>query len=257
MVVSRLKRYVCVAVVASSCVSGAFGENTPVDSDPERDDQAAIDELESDADGSIDDAEGSIEDATAERGLVFGGDVRLSYAYEDLDTRNSTSINEDQLRSRWRIDAKWGIAEYLRVAGRVAGICSTNGCDPDFIVQPEIPTAASIDDGQITFDELFLHWFRLERFDLAVGRMQTKFVARGGVYAKSLDRNDSNNLRVTETSTDWPGISRPALWISSRNTASASITGAPRPAGCCLRNTGKTKSCSRFVISGAKAGSWR
>ena len=199
MVVSRLKRYVCVAVVASSCVAGAFGETTPVDSDPERDDQAEIDELDSDADGSIDDAEGSIEDATAEHGLVFGGDVRLSYAYEDLDTRNSTSINEDQLRSRWRVDAKWGIAEYMRVAGRVAGICSTNGCDPDFILQPEIPTAVSIEDGQITFDELFLHWFRLERFDLAVGRMQTKFVARGGVYAKSLDRNDSNNLRVNWT----------------------------------------------------------
>jgi len=143
--VSRLKQYVCIAVVASSCVSIAFGENTPVEPDPDDDDQTEIEELESEADGSIDDAEGSIEDAAAERGWAFGGDVRLSY-----------------VRSRWRIDAKWGITEYMRVAGRVAGICSTDECEADFILQPEIPTAVGIQDGQITFDELFLHWFRCE-----------------------------------------------------------------------------------------------
>ena len=51
-------------------------------------------------------------------------------------------------------------------------------------------------DSDITLDKAFLHWYRLEKFDLAIGRMQTKFVARGGVFAKSLDRNDSNNTNV-------------------------------------------------------------
>jgi len=44
-----------------------------------------------------------------------------------------------------------------------------------------------------------LHLCRSERFDLALGRLQTKFVARGGVFAKSLDRNDSHNARVNWT----------------------------------------------------------
>jgi hypothetical protein len=198
-VVSRFKQYVFVAALAPSCITIAFGENTPAEPYPASDDQTEIEEIESESDGSLDDAEGSIDDVADERGWAFGGDVRLSYAYEDIERRDATTADEDQLRSRWRIDAKWGIAEHLRVAGRVAGICSTDECEPDFILQPEIPTAVGIKDGQITFDELFLHWFRLERFDLAVGRMQTKFVARGGVYAKSLDRNDSNNLRVNWT----------------------------------------------------------
>ena len=46
---------------------------------------------------------------------------------------------------------------------------------------------------------MFLQWFRSDRFDVAMGRMETKLVARGGVYAKSLGRNDSNNLRVNWT----------------------------------------------------------
>jgi len=162
-------------------------------------DETEIEELEADASGSIDDAEGSIEDAVARRGWSVGGDLRFSYAYADLDRRDQTDESEDQLRSRWRVEAKVGITEHLRAVGRLAGVCSTEECEPDFIMQPEIPTPIGIEDGQITLDEFFLHWFRLERFDLAVGRLQTKFVARGGVYAKSLDRNDSNNLRVTWT----------------------------------------------------------
>jgi len=54
-------------------------------------------------------------------------------------------------------------------------------------------------DGQITIDEFFLQSFRSDRFNVAIGRMQAKFVARGGVFSKSLDQNDSNNLRVNWT----------------------------------------------------------
>jgi len=81
----------------------------------------------------------------------------------------------------------------------VSGICSANDCDPEFILQPDIPTSVGLSDGQITIDSLFLQWFRTEKFNVAVGRMETKFVARGGVYAKSLDRNDSNNRRINRT----------------------------------------------------------
>jgi hypothetical protein len=57
----------------------------------------------------------------------------------------------------------------------------------------------SILAGKITVDELFVQWFRTERFDLALGRLQTRFVTRGGVFAKSLDRNNSNNTNINWT----------------------------------------------------------
>ena len=114
----------------------------------------------------------------------------------DLDLDFS---EETLLRARWRLRSIVGISDQVRAAIRVSGVCSSDDCSPDPILQPEIPTPTSIEDGQITLDSLQLHWFRNERFDLAVGRMETKFVARGGVFSKSLDRNDSNNLRVNWT----------------------------------------------------------
>jgi hypothetical protein len=141
---------------------------------------------DAEADGSIDDAEGSIDDVEGVLGLSLGGDVRVSYTYIDLDRRDLTADDEDQLRTRWRVDGKIGIADYLRAVGRLAGTCSTDECEPDFIMQPDLPTPVSIGDGEITFDELFMHWFRLDKVDLAIGRMQTKFVALGGGW----DPND-------------------------------------------------------------------
>ena len=83
-------------------------------------------------------------------------------------------------------------------------------------------------DGQVTIDEFFLQSFRSERFNVAIGRMQAKFVARGGVFSKSLDQNNSNNLRVNWTgwlacylqSEKWLGIVR-GLAIQRRGRAQA------------------------------------
>ncbi len=47
---SRLKQCIYVAIVASSCISIAFGDNTPVEPDPDSDNQTEIEELESEAD---------------------------------------------------------------------------------------------------------------------------------------------------------------------------------------------------------------
>ncbi len=152
-----------------------------------------------DSDGSIDDAESSIGDAVEKRGWTLGGDLRFSYVHADVDITDEQSLNIDQLRARWRLQSSYGITERIRVSARLAGLCSTDECQPDFYLEPEIPTPVGLEDGQITLDELFLHWFRTERFDLAIGRLQTKFVTRGGVFAKSLDRNDSNNLRINWT----------------------------------------------------------
>ena len=161
--------------------------------------QEETEQLDAETDGSIVDVKASIEDSAGKLGLSVGGDLRATYAFEDRDRRDLSSVDADLFGARWRLETGWVITDYLRAVGRVAGICTTDDCDPDFILQRDIPTSIGIGSGQITLDELFLHWFLLDRFDLAVGRMQTKFVARGGVYAKSLDRNDSNNIRVTWT----------------------------------------------------------
>jgi hypothetical protein len=162
------------------------------------DDSEALDDAELLDDEEID-VQGSIDDAEDKRGITVDGDLRLGYVFAGEDFQGISFGDEGDLRARWRLRSIWGITERLRAVARLAGICSTIGCEPDFILQPNIPTASGIRDGQFTIDSLFFQWFRNEEFNVAVGRMETKYVARGGVFAKSLDRNDSNNLRVNWT----------------------------------------------------------
>jgi hypothetical protein len=162
------------------------------ESEEPADDAEILEDLDIDVQGSIDDAE-------EQRGIAVDGDLRLGFIFAGEDIQSIVSSDSGHLRSRWRLRSGWGISDRFRAVGRVSGICSTNECDPEFILQPDIPTPVGISDGQITIDSLFFQWFRTEKFNVAVGRMETKFVARGGVYAKSLDRNDSNNLRINWT----------------------------------------------------------
>jgi len=145
------------------------------------------------------DVENSIGDASEHRGLRIDGDLRLGHILAGDDLDDIVLRDPDAIRARWRIRSTWGITERLRGVVRVAGLCSTSECEPDFVVQPYIPTGTTMKDGQITIDEFFLQRFRSDRFNVAIGRMQAKFVARGGVFSKSLDQNDSNNLRVNWT----------------------------------------------------------
>jgi len=164
---------------------------------------------QADEEESIDDAEvleepdidvqGSIDDAGDQQGIALDGDLRLGYVFAGEDFQGILSGDTGYLRARWRLRSVWGISDRFRAVARLAGTCSKLECSPEFILQPNIPTPAGLSDGQITIDSLFFQWFRTEKFNVAAGRMETKFVARGGVYAKSLDRNDSNNLRVNWT----------------------------------------------------------
>lgn len=167
-----------------------------------------------DGDGSIDDATGSLIDAVQKRGFGAHGDIRTGYFVSETDRRDGSESDDDVLTARWRVEGSWNGTESWRLAARVAGICSTDECDPNFTLDDNIPTTTGMNDGDITLDELFVHWFRSQRFDVAVGRMQTKFVARGGVFAKSLDRNDSNNVRVNWTDGFHGTIKLPSGWVS-------------------------------------------
>ena len=78
-------------------------------------------------------------------------------------------------------------------------VCYVDDCNLEFVLDSTPSTNSGLKGGEFTFDELYLHWFRTERGSFAVGRLQTRAVLRSGVYAKSLDRNNSNNVNVNWT----------------------------------------------------------
>jgi hypothetical protein len=185
-------RVLAVTLIGLLFVFPVFAQNESEEPVDNADDAEVLEDLDIDVQGSLDDVE-------EKRGIAVDGDLRLGYVFAGEDIQGIVSSDSGHLRSRWRLRSVWGISDRFRAVGRLAGICSANDCEPDFILQPNIPTPVGLSDGQITIDSLFFQWFRTEKFNVAVGRMETKFVARGGVYAKSLDRNDSNNLRINWT----------------------------------------------------------
>ena len=155
--------------------------------------------IEADTDGSLDDSANSIDVRRVLDGIGMSLDVRVGYFQSEIDERDNTDQTEDLVAARWRFRTEFGILPYLRTVGRIAGICTNEECSPNLVLDNSIPTTNGMSNGDITLDEAYFHWFRNDRFDLALGRIQTKFVARGGVFAKSLDRNDSNNVSVNWT----------------------------------------------------------
>ncbi len=171
------------------------------DEEPASPDGTDDDEGDDTLSGSVDDASGSIEVALEKKahGWAFRGDMRAGYVTADVDRRNGIDDSSSVWLGRFRIGGNYNIADKFVVGGRIASICSTTECNPAFEFDSTLPTASTLDQGDITFDQLYVHSFRRERFDIAIGRLQTKFVARAGVFAKSLDRNNSNNFNVNWT----------------------------------------------------------
>jgi hypothetical protein len=180
--------------------SSAYGQSG--DSDTDQIDAAdTIEEaaIAADGDGSLDDATSSIGIDKVISGAAFSADLRISYSGSDIELGTGPKFSTNKLLARWRLRSEFSVTPYLRAVGRVAGICSSEECSPNLVLEDSIPTQNGMDDGDITADEAYLHWHSAERFSLALGRMQTKFVARGGIFAKSLDRNDSHNTNVNWT----------------------------------------------------------
>ena len=144
-------------------------------------------------------SESTIDDVQEKRGWSLMGDLRPIVTYADRSNRDGSSASDESLGARARLELVWGITEWLRFGARLAGRCFTVNCDLDFVMESAIPGSGGLTGGQFTLDEFFLHSFRRARFDVAVGRLQTRFILRGGVFPKSLDRNDSNNVNITWT----------------------------------------------------------
>ena len=154
---------------------------------------------QTDADIMSMDVGSSIINAVNARGFTqLGFDVRAAATWSDKRLGDGGSDRDDGFTTRLRLEGKWNPREALSVNGRVALVCTDESCSPDLSFESGV-AGTSIDAGKITLDEFFLQWFRTERFNLAAGRLQTRFVTRGGVFAKSLDRNNSNNTSINWT----------------------------------------------------------
>ena len=191
----RNLRTAVVCILFGSQLASAQTAGITDETDATNEEQA----IAADSDGSLDDASSSIDVEKALDGFGLSIDLRLTLRDSDVELGSGVDLSDNELLARWRIRSEAGLFPYLRAVGRVSGLCSTEECSPNLVLDNYVPTRNGMENGDITIDEAYLHWFKAKRFDLAVGRMQTKFVARGGVFAKSLDRNDSHNTNVNWT----------------------------------------------------------
>ncbi len=142
----------------------------PEDGEPTNPDNVDLSDEVDAASGSLDDATGSIAAAREIRGWHFRGDLRAGYTHTDTDSRDGADLSSSEWRGRFRAGGSYNFSENLIVAGRLTSPCSTDECNPDFVLDGTLPTGSSINDGDITFDELYIHGFRQEKFDVAIGR---------------------------------------------------------------------------------------
>lgn len=148
-------------------------------------------EISIDAGGSMADAEEEVR-----RTWTIRADARAAGTYSDLQPREGEPDTETDFLGRARLGISRALGTSWRVGGRLAASCTSENCRPDNFFEEE--TQGSSDNG-VSVDEAFVHWLPNDRFNIVAGRMQTKFITKGGVFAKSMDRNDSNNTRVTWT----------------------------------------------------------
>ena len=155
--------------------------------------------------GSLDDSTGSIESAhdplmsILYSGWRKAGDFRFGFVRSEFEERDGSDGTNSNWQARLRFGGEYRLRDWLLLNGRFVVGCTSKECDPDLSLDPSPSKVETADPGTVTFDELYLHAFRTQRFDVALGRLQTKFVTRAGVYAKSLDRNNSNAFNINWT----------------------------------------------------------
>jgi hypothetical protein len=91
------------------------------------------------------------------------------------------------------------VSEGLRFKTRFALACDDDDCDPDVDISRRPSAGVTTEGGDIVLDEFYLDIFERGRFDLVIGRMQTRAVTRGGVFISSLTRLTSTNVSINWT----------------------------------------------------------
>lgn len=138
-------------------------------------------------------------DGSAKQRWRFNGDLRGGFFANDVNQRDGSSSDAEELTVRIRYGANYGITDQLRVRGRLAFVCSTEACDPNLDIDRTPANTTNVNGGDIVIDELYLDVFQRDRFDLLFGRMQTSANTRGGVFISSLSRMTSPNVSVNWT----------------------------------------------------------
>ena len=191
-----------VAQEAAEPEQGEVGqqEESEQQAEPEEPDQGAYAVDTNDDDTADIDTASTVDTVIDDsRRFTLNGDFRPLLNYADRDNRDGSNVTDTTGQSRIRVKVYGTPIDKVQFGARIAGKCSTNDCSAEWVWDSASPGTNGLHEGQFTFDELYLHFFRRELFNLTVGRQQTRFVLRGGVFSRSLDRNDSNNANVTWT----------------------------------------------------------
>jgi hypothetical protein len=126
--------------------------------------------------------------------------VRFGAFGRDRDERGGEDSRRDELRIRARAGVQLNFTNSftgkLRFAGRYSGDDRFNTYH--FEIFEAIPSENGLRLGDSTIDEFYLRYAPNEKFDIRLGRFQTKFELEG-VAKKSFSRNDSPNTDITWT----------------------------------------------------------
>jgi hypothetical protein len=145
------------------------------------------------------DTDSTVDTRETRRGLVLSGDFRPLINHLDRVNRSDEELTETTAEARIRLRGTRRVSDLIGVGARISGRCASDECDLQWVSDSATPQTSGLNNGQFTFDELFVHFFRSNSFDLTLGRQQTRMVLRGGVFSRSLDRNNSNNVNVNWT----------------------------------------------------------
>ncbi len=131
--------------------------------------------------------------------FTLNGDVRAGFFSLHRDDRNGTEDTTDELRVRVRPGVGIKFSEQWLAQVRFAGRYSTDDRnDPHFKIFKGIPADDGLRRGDSTLDEMYVEYRPDDRWQLRLGRFQSKAELEG-VAKKSLDRNDSPNTDITWT----------------------------------------------------------
>jgi hypothetical protein len=130
------------------------------------------------------------------RTITFSGDLRTGYFHLERDHRDGQSSTARDLRARIRPALNLRLSPTVEARLRLAGRYSTAQDGFDFHLDAAAPAPDGLELGQTTIDEAYLRLRPGARWNVRLGRMQTKF-ALNDLMAKSLDRGDSPNTDIT------------------------------------------------------------
>ena len=130
--------------------------------------------------------------------LSWSADLRGGYFSAERDDRNGTTDVTDEFRARLRLGLEAKLGDAWRAKARFAGRYSTYQNDNYFKFFTSAPSSDGLRRGDSTLDELYIAYSPDARWQITLGRMQTKFEL-AGVAKKSLDRADSPNVDITWT----------------------------------------------------------